>query len=467
MKKTLVLIILYILTINVLTAQDSLFLKLRMNNFDGKEAILFAVKGGEYQAFDTVKGRNNQYIFNHIERFPTGVYRVRFNDTLFTELILNKENIDIETDADEVLRKMKVYQSLENKINFEYWNKAIEIRESMLRLYMEKDEILRTNQGQPNNKTKEIDEKIAGLNDIIYDYVQQLSMQYPDLYVIKLLKAYQKPSYKRYLAQSGNQAYPDEMTFFYYHFFDYIDFSDARLLNSKVIFTAINDYLKSFVGKNPSTEIYNGLIDRVMQHAGQNPEVQKYVINLFIKSFEFSIWRDVFIHVIDDYYLKTIVDNPYLGVFYANKINKMKLVKIGKVMPAVIARDTMENLININSIPAKAKLIVFYSSDCDHCLETLPVLKVIADDYREDGLEVYGVALDDNKALWTSVLHTYKMKWNAVSDLLGMTSPFLENYDIWSTPRMYILDKDNIIRAIPNSESEIHAGLLEVIHIRK
>jgi peroxiredoxin len=463
--KNIIIIFSLILFCSSIFAQTSYTFFYKIRNYQGPQAILYQVKGGENTALDTAKSQQGTFVFYNIEKYPTGVYRVRFDDTLFTEVIFNKEDIVMEADANEVLRSMNVSKSVENQILFDYWRNAMDIRDTIVRKYLEKDAEMKRNNNKPSLVTQKIDREIDFFNDGTYNYVMKLKEFYPNAYATTLLKAYQMPSYSRFLKQAGNQPYAEEKMFYLYHFFDYINFADSRLLNSKVFFTAFNDYLKTFANP-PSTQIYIELVDRIMRQAAANPEISKYAINLFVKSFEFSIWEDVFIHVMDNYYLKSATESPYLKAFYSKKVEAMKKLKIGKPFPCFVAQDTAGSSVNICESKANAKIIVFYSSDCEHCLEALPTLKLVVDDYKEDGLLAYGVALDTDKDEWLKVLKLYKLQWNAVSDLKGMASSFLTDYNIWSTPRTFILDKDNIIRALPNGESEIHAALLEVLHLQ-
>lgn len=446
-------------------SQPSYSFYYKLNGYQGNRAILYQIRGAENIPLDTCIKQLNAFTFYNLERFPVGMYRVKFDDTLFTEVIFNHEDIVMETDANDVLRSMNVIKSLENSLVFDYWKFAISIKDSLLGLNLRRNSVLRNNQQRENAETKDIDKKIARLENENYNYVLRLRNEYPDAFAPKVLYSFQMPSYTRYIEQKGNEPYSSEKLFYLYHFFDNIDFSDARLLNTKIIFTAINDYIKTFA-TTPSTEVYNDLIDRVLVQTAVNISVHKYAIDLFIKGFDNSIWEEVFIHVIEDYYLKTIVDNPYLGVYYANKITRMKALAIGKVFPELVLKDTSNNLFNVKSVNSKACLLVFYSSDCSHCLETLPKIKDIYDAYKEQSFEVIAVALDSDEVLWKSVIKRYNYNWVSVSDLKGLTGPLYEQFNIWSTPKIYILDKDKIIRFKPNSEDEIHAALLELLQIQ-
>ena len=437
----------------------------RLTNFSGSRAILYALKGNQTIALDTARVQLNAFVFSNIERYPVGMYRIVFSDSLFTEVIFNKEDVVLEADAQNVLFSMKVKRSVENKLLFDYWKYAMKVRDSVVHVRYQREKL--TNLGQLTNKKKRaFEDRIDVLNRHLHDYIEDKAEKNPDLFAPVVLRSYLIPSYREYLREDGNEPYPTERLFYFYHFFDNIDFGDARLLNTRIIYTAINDYMSTFA-KPAKTVIYEDIIDRVMDLSKANEAVYQYSVNLFIEAYENSVWEDVFVYLIDKYYLNSYAYNPDQAAYYKKKIATIKALKPGKKMPNIILRDTSNKEVSLYNVKAKVKMVLFYSSDCSHCREAMPDILEIYEAYHRDGFEIYAVAIDDSLAMWKNEIKEFNYPWVSVSDLKGMMSPVIDKFNVWMTPTMYMLDENNIIMNKPHGMADIHATILQLLKMKQ
>jgi hypothetical protein len=76
-----------------------------------------------------------------------------------------------------------------------------------------------------------------------------------------------------------------------------------------------------------------------------------------------------------------------------------------------------------------------------------------------------GYAITPDEAYWKSTLRSIKPNWINVSDLKGMASPVADQFNVWMTPMLYILDKNNVIKGKPRSIPELHAKLVELLEL--
>ncbi len=463
--KSLKLLLILLFSSQILWAQEpapmSHYCYYRLENYSGSRAILYAMRGNQTIALDTARVQLNAFVFSNIERYPAGMYRISFDDSLYTEVIFNNEDVVLEADATNVLYTMKVKKSDENKILFDYWIYAMKVRDSIVNVGYQREKL--KNSGQSTNRQLQaFDDKIEELNDHLYEYIEDKATKYPDLFAPVVLRSYLIPSYQRFLKDKDNEPYPSERLFYLYHFFDNIDFSDSRLLNTRIIFTAISDYMSTFA-KPPKTSIYIDIIDRVMNLSKSNEAVYQYSLNLFISAFENSIWENVFVYLIDNYYLKSYAYNPAQGAYYKKKVERIKSLRLGKKMPNVVLRDTANREVPLYSVKSKAKMVLIYSSDCPHCKEVMPDIQEIYDAYHESGFEIYAIAIDDSMALWKDEIRKENYRWISVSDLKGLESPVLDLYNVWMTPTMFMLDEENIIVNKPKGMEDIHATILQLL----
>jgi len=461
--KHLILIILSFSLLNVYS-QTEQYLYYSLNNFNGNRVILTSIIGSSNIPIDTAyKQSTGAFVFNNIEKHPAGMYRLIFNDTIYTELIINHENIVIESNANNIIQNMVVKKSVENKILFNYWKYALMIRDTISTLSFKRDQIEKRTYNSNHPEIIKINKHIEELNDEIYYYIDRQIIEYPKLFAPLLLKSYVIPSMEKYNKQNPKKVYSDEKEFYFDHFFDNINFADQRFVNSKVLFVSISDYIETF-GKPASTVNYIKVIDKVMSHAKDNNVVYDYCVNLFMRTFENSIWEDVMVHIIDNYYMNTNNGKPKLGAYYSKMSSRIKALKPGVKSPNIIMQDMSGNTVNMHNINAKAKMLIFYSSDCPHCIESIPSLVEIYNMYKSKGLETIGIALDDDKSKWATEIKELNINWISISDLKGMSSPIISTYNITTTPTIIILNKDNIIMTKPKNINDIHATLVELLN---
>ena len=466
--KTLKLVVVFLLIVTALRAQESTpmshYCYYRLENYSGTRAILFAMRGSQTIPLDTARVQLNAFVFSDIQKYPAGMYRIEFDDSLYTEVIFNNEDVVIEADAQNVLYTMKVKKSEENTVLFSYWIYAMRVRDSIINVRVQKEKLINS-RNYTNKQVEVFDQKVESLNNNLYSYIEDQAEAHPDLLAPVILRSYLIPSYDRYMKDKDHEPYPSERLFYLYHFFDNIDFSDSRLLNTRIIYTAISDYMSTFA-KPAKTAVYTDIIDRVMNLSKSNEAVYQYSVNLFIQAFENSIWENVFVYLIENYYLKGYSYNPQQATYYKAKVERIKALRLGQKMPNVVLTDTANKSVALYDVKAKVKMVLVYSSDCSHCKEVMPDIQEIYEAYHSAGFEVYAIAIDDSLDLWKTEIQKENYSWISVSDMKGLLSPVLDLYNVWMTPTMFILDEKNIIINKPRGMEDIHATILQILKMK-
>lgn len=453
--------ILFLLTSNTIEAQHNLLL--RIHNTQHSQAVLYAIKGGNSIAVDTAQKHLGAFAFSNIDQYPCGVYKVFLSDDVYLETILNGEDVSIEADATNLLLSVKVHQSVENQILFAYWKYAYTIRDSMVNLQLRRQIAIKNNNDLPTPETLEIDKKVLRMNKAMESYAYQQALDYPKAFAPVLLVAYQIPSYQTYVEQ-GNEPYPNENMFYLYHFFDNIDFTNKNLLNTKVLFVSINDFIKAF-GEQGTTEIYKDVTDKVLEHTHVNPDIHRYAINLFIETFESSKFQKVFFHIVERHLLNCDCYHEQEKAEYRKKLEIAKSLMIGKTIPEIKMKDLSNKKQSLHRLDGNIKILVFWNSGCERCHELLPVLKNVSVSYAEMGLKIYAVGIEENKDSWTKDIAKFGIEnMIHVSDYKGLASPLIPQFNVWSTPLIYMMDKNNKIIAKPSNEAELYQSLIEYQH---
>lgn len=88
----------------------------------------------------------------------------------------------------------------------------------------------------------------------------------------------------------------------------------------------------------------------------------------------------------------------------------------------------------------KITVVDFWASWCGPCRQEMPGLVKTYNDYKDKGLGIVGVSLDENKEQWADAISTMNMTWTQLSDLQGWNNSAAKMYGIQAIPFTIIVD---------------------------
>jgi thiol-disulfide isomerase/thioredoxin len=422
-------------------------------------AWLCQVHGNEVYAIDSCRMENQTARFHQgNEVVPHGVYKIVFNDTLFTDIVFAGEKIVLESRLPDIIGSMKVRESEENRLLFGYWQYYFKIQDTLDDVIRRGRELYYASQGKPSKALDELEKRADQLEKQKIDYIIRMKFDYPERFAPKLIWSFQKPDYRFYL-MNGGRPYPTEKDFYQNHFFDRLDFSDARMLNTEVLFVMINDYMKSF-SQTPSTQLYIELTEEVLRRAKANNEVYQYCIELFIRNFEIGVWEKVFVNLVEQHYLKSPMSDPLMKKVYASRAQAIRNTSIGEKVPQVCGTTPAGESKCLYSELGTKTLLVFWSLGCDHCEAILPGLVKIQNEYDEKGLRIFAFTLADNRDSLQGSIDRFGLNWVNVSDYREFLSEVVDQFNISVTPMMFLLDEQGVITDKPSSIPVLYSNLV-------
>lgn len=93
-------------------------------------------------------------------------------------------------------------------------------------------------------------------------------------------------------------------------------------------------------------------------------------------------------------------------------------------------------------------LLDFWASWCGPCMDEMPNVKAIYEKYRDRGLVVVGVSMDNSRSNWEGAIRRAGLSWHHVSSLKGMRRcPVAKLYQVVAIPKLYIIGEDGKIIA--------------------
>lgn len=116
---------------------------------------------------------------------------------------------------------------------------------------------------------------------------------------------------------------------------------------------------------------------------------------------------------------------------------------LNKPVPDVKFTTIEGKVIELKKLRGKVVVFNFWFSACQPCIEEIPALNRLAKEYKNKGVEFFGITYDSYKTLKLQFLPKYKFDFNIVCDVKNLTEEFSAGY-----PTTYIIDQEGIVRLV-------------------
>lgn len=147
----------------------------------------------------------------------------------------------------------------------------------------------------------------------------------------------------------------------------------------------------------------------------------------------------------------------------AKQLESYRAMKKGNIAPDISFNGdvlapgyTTENFPkNLSDISSKYTLVVFAASWCPKCKEEVPEIAKHYTKWKENDVEVVLVSLDENKEDYHNFVKN--APFISTCDFQKWNSEIVNNYYVFGTPSMYLLDNNRRILLRPNSVNQMDA----------
>ena len=385
--------------------------------------------------------------FEGKNKLPEGLYLMVFPDKkrLVELLITDQQRFSFATDTTDLVGKMEVSGSDENKNFYDYQQ------------YM-KAQFAEMNAVQAQKKVRNdeastiiFNKKLADLQEKAKVFRNDFLKTNEKTFTAKLLRAAAEPDVPP-APKLANGRPDSNFAFNYYkaHYWDGFDFADERMVRTPFLQRKLDSYIKDLTIQNADSIIKSADYVVGKAIAGGNKEIKSYIIWYITNKYEVPeiIGTDaVFVHMSEKYYLTGIMpvaDSSTIAKI-KDKVKTIKPLLVGKIFPDMKAQDSLGVFRAVSGIKSEFTVVFFYDPTCGHCRESTPELKKFYDTNRSRGVQVYAVAVSNTPEQWKKYIGEFK-----VGDWLNVYGPstlvdYRKAYDVYSTPVVYVLDKDKKI----------------------
>ena len=410
--------------------------------------VLYQLKGAKQLYIKNVTITNGEFSIAIPENASKGMYRLMYsqqNDG-FVDFIYNKESVELNFNPENPLESVEFLTSEENNIYQKYlleYNSQQQTLDSLqVSFFSLQDEIKKT---ETTNLYKN---EFENLEKIQTNY-EAISKTYLANHFIKSNKKY----YAEHLIDTPQEYLNSEKQ----HYFDFIDFTDKELLNATFLSEKVIDYV-FYLNGSEDAQVQNGLykesVKEVLQRLGEDANLKSELLTLLLHSFA-QIENTVLIDfVIDTYYNKlpeTLKDQSFLS-----QIEEKVTLAVGKTAPEITWKENgIEKKLSELTI-AKNYIVVFWSTECSHCLSEIPQLYEFTKD--NENIHVIGFNLENDAIEFNNYVPKLQ-KWTTILGLEKWQNPVAKAYQITSTPTYFVLDANKKIIAKPDYFSDVKAFL--------
>jgi peroxiredoxin len=462
MKKLLAILFIFGFCFSTFAGNTGYKIKVKINGLKDTAIYLGNYYGNKQYYKDTAQvDGNGVCIFEGKEPLPGGVYSLIFNNMMLFEFIVNEPVIEFETDTTNYVKNLVVKKSEENKLFFNH-----------LLFVSEKQRAIQLLQAKMENADedgkKKLRKDMMTIGEEIKTFRLDMMEKNPNSLVTVIFNAMREPEIPSFEDEKNDSTIRLlQYNYLKDHFWDNFDFKDERLVRTQFYHSKLDKYLNKIVFQRPDS--INKEVDWIINQTTKGGELFKYTVHYVTNSFEKSkiMGMDgVFVHMAQNYYTHELafwVDSAQVEKIQ-ERATAIAPLLLGKVTPNLKLLDTASvNWVNLHKLEADYIVLVFWDPDCGHCKKELPKMAEYYETIRDQNVLVYAVSSDHNEE-WKKFIRDHKMDFINVAVpqevykdqqkvneyvLTGKTDVaslnYSATYDIFSTPQVYLLDKDKKI----------------------
>lgn len=423
-------------------------IKIKINNLSNTQCYMGYHFAEKQYVSDTIKvDDKGNMVFSGTKPLDGGIYLVVTpNKKYFEVIIADETEFSLETDTLDFVKHMKVKGSKENEWFYAYLNYMAN-KSKELEPLNKKYEALKANK----DSAETIRAKMSKIDNEVKEYKINFMKEHPTSFLSKIFRTSQDPEVPP-APKLANGRTDSTFAYKYFkaHFFDGVDFSDARLLRTPLIYNKYKQYLEKLTYQIPDS-IAEACI-YIAEKAKANKEVFKYTVVYTTSTYESSkiMGMDaVFVRLVEEYYNtgQAFWADSTLLFKITDRARVLKPLLLGKKAPNLLLYDDKNVLQQLWGVKSKYTILCFWDPDCSHCKKTVPKLaEIYHNNLKAKGFEVYGVCTETEGAKWHKFIEENKLDWINVADL-ELHNTFRSVYDISSTPVIFILNEKKEIIA--------------------
>lgn len=465
------------------SAQSGYEITINMKNCPDTLAYLTYYQFDKTMIKDTCRSiKNGKIVFTGKKKLDKGIYSlVSQGKAIYFDFFVddNTQKLEMSTEASANLGKVLTAVNSKDENDFFRYVQFMNDQNKVFVDYKTQNKLLTKKDSLAlNKKQREIEDGIQQYEEkFLADHKGTFIGNVMNIKIDKLMKEVPKASNGR----------PDSIAQFNYykkHFWDGIDFADDGTMRNPFFKNKISRYFENVVVKHPDSVSVE--IDKIMSRTNPKSMMYKLLLAHFTYYYETTKmmgFDKVFVHMSDAYFKTGKADGIYedpeivtkiikradkikpllvgarapdLSMIKAEDFSKMKAMgfedaKNSEEMTNVFYKNVdqvQKMFVKLADVKAEYTILVFWDVDCSHCQKEIPILMEQYNELMKEkkDVKVYSVYMQHEGEKYLQYIADHKLPWINVYDGAHYNNA-IEKYDVYSTPVIYILDKNKVINA--------------------
>ncbi len=402
-------------------------------NACGGTLQLFEFDGAAFRPLLVAKVKSDSlYTFN-VPKSEPSFYYIGNEPTKVKPIILGSE--------EEVVIKGQCGKSFELTIEESVINKEyIKLKAHMSRLRNLHGKYAREfRSAKTNEDRKAVAAKMRDLDDQKLDLLESLKEENPYFASIVAVNTYLS-------FQNNTKEYPNEIHYFAGEFFRFADLSDEHYNRSSWLFEALKGYAYTLTAAAMDKDRHMRHLEAVIDQIPEGSKARKLAMSgaiVILNQKNHPNFIPLAERFISEYKELDVAATTDLQ----KQVDQIKPFLLGGQAPNFVQKSPEGEEINLSDFRGKVLLVDFWASWCGPCRRENPHVVSLYKKYRDQGFEILGVSLDNNKDRWLKAIATDKLEWKHVSDLKGWKNEVAKMYNITAIPHTILLDEEGKIIA--------------------
>jgi len=410
---------------------------------------------GRIFADDTTQLVNGKGLFSKEKQLDEGIYVIYLPSQKYFDLLIGKDQIfSIDADPLDFIETTEINGAKESEAfhSFQKFMKAQNENSKKIQ------EAYKANKDNEKEKEK-YQEAYKQADEDVHAYIQKLNQDYPNgSFVSKfaqLTLSPKVPDFSKEIPESTQDRDQEikKKSYLYNkdHYFDYVDFTDNRFLRTPILKNKLEFFYEKILVQSPDTIVKEAttIIEKSRSDQEFFQYLVQYSLNYAVKS-KIMGMDAAFVSLAKKYYLSgeaNWADSTLLANI-RERVIKLQFNLIGMKGQDLKMETPEGEFVSLHEVEAPFTILYFWEPDCGHCKTATPRLKTdILDKYKDQGIKVFAVCTQNNKEDWEKFIADKDL-----FDFINCYDPHYQSnfriyYDVFSTPTMYLLDKDKKIIA--------------------
>jgi len=455
---------------------------LHLKNFKDTVAYLNYYEFGNKITAATCYGvKNDKIIFKGKGKLKTGIYSLYGNGKKsYLDFFIDENTQKLEVKSDDTENYLKGAIALNSKLEndfFTYIKYSIKQNTALKEVF---------SQGKGLSKkdsTEIVSPKFKVIMNDIYSYEENFITQNKGSYISDVINLKIDRSLRE--VPNASNGRPDSLLvrkYFRKHYWDNVNFKNEAIYRNQFFGSKVNNYFDNVIPSN--VDSISVEIDKFINKTKVNPSLTKLLLDHLVNKYELASmgFDKVMVNIVDIYFKSGKAKMFYKDQSEIDRIirraEKIRPLQVGKIAPELamikasdrnkIAQMGFENVktsdeltklfynkqnelkdlyLNLNSIQAKYLIVVFWDVDCSHCKTEIPKLLKLYHEFQNENkdVKVFSVYVYHEMDKYIKYINENKLDWINVYDGVYYNN-VVDKYEVRSTPIIYILDQNKVIK---------------------